>query len=220
VDPDAYELYLKGRYFWNKRNEDAYVKAIDYFNQAIARDPEYARAYSGLADAYALLGSWPNAEIPRREAMPRAKAAALTALKLDETLAEAHASLAFVEMHYEWNWSASEQEFRRAIELNPNYATAHQWFAYWMMAQGRIEESLDENSRARKADPLSIIIRSDTVDLLECAGRFDEAIEKAREAMDLDPDFRLTHFFLGTAYIGKQMYGEAIAEFKKGNRTE
>jgi TolB-like protein/DNA-binding winged helix-turn-helix (wHTH) protein/Tfp pilus assembly protein PilF len=216
VDPDAYELYLKGRYFWNKRNEAAYVKAIDYFNQAIARDPQYARAYSGLADAYALLGSWPNAEIPRREAMPRAKEAALTALKLDDSLAEAHASLAFVEMHYDWNWRESEQEFRRAIELNPNYATAHQWFAYWLMAQGRTDESIEENSRARKADPLSIIIRTDAADLLCSAGRFDEAIEKAREAMDLDPDFRLTHYFFGLAYTGKQMYPEAIAEYKKG----
>jgi len=216
VDPDAYELYLKGRYFWNKRNEAAYVKAIDYFNQAIARDTQYARAYSGLADAYALLGSWPNAEMPRRVAMPRAKEAALTALKLDDSLAEAHASLAFVEMHYEWNWKESEKEFRRAIELNPNYATAHQWFAYWLMAQGRPDESIAENELARKADPLSIIIRTDAADLLCAAGRFDEAIQKAKEAMDLDPDFRLGHYFLGLAYSGKQMYPEALEEYQKG----
>jgi len=220
VDPDAYELYLKGRYFWNKRNEAAYVKAIDFFNQAIARDPEYARAYSGLADAYALLGSWPNAEMPRRVAMPRAKEAALTALKLDDSLAEAHASLAFVEMHYEWNWKESEKEFRRAIELNPNYATAHQWFAYWLMAQGRPDESIAENELARKADPLSIIIRTDAADLLCAAGRFDEAIQKAKEAMDLDPDFRLGHYFLGLAYSGKQMYPEALAEYQKGVATD
>ena len=220
VDPDAYELYLKGRYFWNKRNEAAYVKAIDFFNQAIARDPEYARAYSGLADAYALLGSWPNAEMPRRVAMPRAKEAAVTALKLDDSLAEAHASLAFVEMHYEWNWKESEKEFRRAIELNPNYATAHQWFAYWLMAQGRPDESIEENELARKADPLSIIIRTDAADLLCAAGRFDEAIQKAREAMDLDPDFRLGHYFLGLAYSGKQMYPEALAEYEKGVATD
>jgi TolB-like protein/DNA-binding winged helix-turn-helix (wHTH) protein/Tfp pilus assembly protein PilF len=216
IDPDAYELYLKGRYFWNKRSEVAYGKAIEYFNEAITRDPQYARAYSGLADAYALLGSWPNAAVPRRIAMPRAKQAALTALKLDDSLAEAHASLAFVEMQYEWNWQASEQEFRRAIELNPNYATAHQWFAYWLMAQGRSDESIAENNRARKADPLSIIIRTDAADLLCSAGRFDEAIEKAREAMELDPNFRLTYYFLGLAYTGKQMYPEAIAEYQKG----
>lgn len=216
VDPDAYELYLKGRYFWNKRTVVAYEKAIDYFNQAIARDPQYARAYSGLADAYALLGSRANAKIPRRKAMPLAKEAALTALKLDDSLAEAHASLAFVEMHYEWNWTASEQEFYRAIELNPNYATAHQWFAYWQMAQGHPNESIAQIELARKADPLSIIIRTDTVDLLSAAGRFDEAIEKAREANDLDPDFQLTHYFLGEVFLAKQMYPEALAEFQKG----
>jgi TolB-like protein/DNA-binding winged helix-turn-helix (wHTH) protein/Tfp pilus assembly protein PilF len=214
VDPDAYELYLKGRYFWNKRTEEAYGKAIDYFNQAIARDPQYARAYSGLADAYALLGSWPNAKMPRGVAMPRAKEAALTALKLDDSLAEAHASLAFVEMQYEWNWSASEQEFRRAIALNPNYATAHQWFAYWMMAQGRADESIAEIGLARKADPLSIIIRTDDVDLLCAAGRYDEAIAQAREALELDPNFRLTHYFLGVAFIAKQMYPQALAEYQ------
>ena len=216
VDPDAYELYLKGRYFWNKRTVATYLKAIDYFNQAIARDPQYAHAYSGLADAYALLGSRPNTEISRREAMTRAKEAALTALKLDDSLAEAYASLAFVEMHYEWNWATSEQEFRRAIKLNPNYATAHQWFAYWLMAQGHPNESISENDLARKADPLSIIIRTDAVDLLCAAGRFDEAIEKAREAMDLDPDFHLAHYFLGEAYIAKQMYPQALAEYQKG----
>ena len=215
VDPEAYEMYLKGRYFWNKRNEAAYLKAIEYFNQAISRDPEYARAYSGLADAYALLGSWPNAEVPRKVAMPRAKEAALTALKLDDSLAETHASLAFVEMHYEWDWKESEREFRRAIELNPNYATGHQWFAYWLMAQGRRDESIAENELARKADPLSIIIRTDAADLLCAAGRFDEAIRKVQEAMDLDPDFRLAHYFLALAYSGKQMYPEALAEYQK-----
>ena len=152
--------------------------------------------------------------------MPRAKEAALTALKLDDSLAEAHASLAFVEMHYEWNWKESEREFRQSIELNPNYATAHQWFAYWLMAQGRRDESIAENELARKADPLSIIIRTDAADLLCAAGRFDEAIQKAREAMDLDPDFRLGHYFLGLAYSGKQMYPEALAEYQKGVATD
>jgi len=220
VDPDAYELYLKGRYFWNKRTVPAFVKAIDYFNQAIARDPEYARAYSGLADAYALLGSRPNPDVPRHEAMPRAKQAALKALELDDSLAEAHASLAFVEMHYEWDWTASEQEFRRAIELNPNYATGHQWYAYWLMAQGHSNESIAENDLARKADPLSIIIRTDAVDLLCAAGRFDEAIEKAHEAMDLEPNFPLAHYSLGDAYLGKGMYPQALAEYQKVLATD
>lgn len=216
VDPDAYELYLKGRYFWNKRTEADYEKAIDYFYQAIARDPQYARAYSGLADAYALLGSRPNAKMPRSEAMPRAKAAALTALKLDDSIAEALASLAFVEMHYEWNFPASEQQFKRALELNPNYATAHEWFAYWLMAQGRTDESIGEINRAQRADPLSVIIKTDSADLLELAGRFDEAIQTVREAMDLDPNFRLAHYFLGEAFIGKKMFPDALAEYQKG----
>jgi len=216
VDPEAYELYLKGRYFWNKRNEVAYLKAIEYFNQAITRDPQYARAYSGLADAYALLGSWPNAQMPRRVAMPKAKEAALTALKLDDSLAEAHASLAFVEMHYEWNWAESEREFRRAIALNGNYATAHQWFAYWLMVEGRADESLAEIGLARAADPLSIIIRTDGVELLCAVGRYDEAIAQAHEALELDPNFRIAHYFLGVAYIGKQMYPEALAEYRNG----
>jgi|HubBroStandDraft_1064217.scaffolds.fasta_scaffold32696_1 TolB-like protein/DNA-binding winged helix-turn-helix (wHTH) protein/Tfp pilus assembly protein PilF len=216
VDPQAYELYLKGRYLWNKRNEAAYVKAIDFFDQAIARDPQYARAYSGLADAYALLGSWPNAELPRHVAMPRAKEAALTALKLDDSLAESHASLAFVEMQYEWNWAASEQEFRRAIALNPNYATAHQWFATWLMVQGHADDSIAEIELARKADPLSIIIRTDAVDMLCAAGRFDEAIAQAHEALELDPNFLITRYFLGVAYVGKKMYPEALIEYQKG----
>jgi len=216
VDPQAYELYLKGRYFWNKRNEAAYVKAIDFFNQAIARDPQYARAYSGLADAYALLGSWQNAELPRRMAMPRAKEAALTALKLDDSLAESHASLAFVEMQYEWNWAAAEQEFRRAIALNPNYATAHQWFASWLMVQGHADDSIAEIELARKEDPLSIIIRTDAVDMLCAAGRFDEAIAQAHEALELDPNFRISRYFLGVAYIGKKMYPEALIEYQRG----
>jgi len=215
VDPKVYEDYLQGRYFWNKRTEASYLKAIDYFNQAVAGDPKYAQAYSGLADAYALLGSLPNAVIPRREAMPRAKAAALTALKLDESLAEAHTSLAFVEMHYDWNWTASEREFNRAIELNPNYATAHEWYAYWFIAQGRTVESLRELDRAAKADPLSVIIKTDTAEMLVYAGRNDAAIQQAQKALELDPNFRLVFHILGEAYVGKQMYPEAIAICEK-----
>jgi tetratricopeptide (TPR) repeat protein len=137
------------------------------------------------------------------------------ALQLDDSIAEAHASLAFVEMHYEWNWPASEQEFRRALELNPNYATAHEWFAYWLMAQGRKDESIEEINWAQRADPLSIIIKTDDAELLELAGRFDEAIQELREAQDWDPGFRLARYFLGEAYLGQQMYSEALAEYQK-----
>ncbi len=137
LNPDAYELYLKGRYFWNKRTEDGFIRAIKYFEQATVLDPNYAQPYAGSADAYALLGSMPNFEISRGEAMPKAKAAALKALQLNDSLAEAHTSLAFVEMQYEWDWPGSEKEFERALELNPNYATAHQWYAVWLVAKGR-----------------------------------------------------------------------------------
>jgi TolB-like protein/DNA-binding winged helix-turn-helix (wHTH) protein/Tfp pilus assembly protein PilF len=215
LDPQAYELYLKGRYFWNKRNEDGFVKAIDYFGQAIGRDPKYAQAYAGLADAYALIGSMANLELPRAEAMTRAKAAALQALHLDDSLAEAHTSLAFVEMHYEWDWPGSEKEFKRALELNPNYATAHQWYAVWLMAQGKTPAALEEERRAQEADPLSVIIKTDTAQLLVYAGDFDKAAQQAQRALEIAPDFPLAHIFLGEAYVGKQSYPAAITEFQK-----
>ena len=212
VDPEAYRLYLQGRYFWNKRSEPAFLKAISYFDQAIAHDPGYAQAYAGRADAYALLGSLPNAEIPRREAMPRAKAAALTALQLDPSLAEAHTSLAFVRMHYEWDWPGAQQEFQRAIELNPNYPTAHQWYAYWFIAQGRVSEALEQQRLAQEADPLSLIILTDSCELLLYAGRYDQAAQRAQKALELDGNFTLGHVFLGFVYERKRMYREAITE--------
>ena len=215
LDPEAHELYLKGRYFWNKRSEDGFVKAIEYFQQAIAREPKYAQAYAGLADAYALLGSTSNLEMSRAEAMPKAKAAALQALKLDDSLAEAHTSLAFVEMHYEWDWPNSEREFKRALELNPNYATAHQWYAAWLTSQGNQDAALKEEWRAQEADPLSTIIKADTAQLLVYAGRYDEAVLEARRALEIEPGFLLGHIYLAEAYIGKQDYQAAIAEFQE-----
>jgi TolB-like protein/DNA-binding winged helix-turn-helix (wHTH) protein/Tfp pilus assembly protein PilF len=215
LNPEAYELYLKGRYFWNKRTEDGFAKAIRYFEQATALDPRYAQPYAGLADAYALLGSLPNAEIPRKEAMPKAKAAALKALQLDDSLAEAHTSLAFVMMHYEWDWPGSEKEFKRALELNPNYATAHQWYAVWLMSQGKQDAALEEERRAQEADPLSTIIKTDTAQLLVCAGRYDEALQQAQRALEIDPDFLLGHVYLGEAYTAKQDYQAAISEFQR-----
>lgn len=215
LDPEAHELYLKGRYFWNKRSEDGFVKAIEYFQQAIARDPKYAQAYAGLADAYALLSSMSNLEMSRAEAMPKAKAAALQALQLDDSLAEAHTSLAFVEMHFEWNWPSAEKEFKRALELNPNYATAHQWYAIWLMVQQRTNEALEEERMAQQADPLSTIIKTDTAQLLVYAGRYDEAAQQAQRALEIDPNFLLAHIYLGEAYEGKQDYSGALTEFQK-----
>jgi tetratricopeptide (TPR) repeat protein len=215
LNPDAYELYLKGRYFWNKRTEDGFIRAIRYFEQATVLDPKYAQPYAGSTDAYALLGSMPNLEISRAEAMPKAKAAALKALQLNDSLAEAHTSLAFVMMHYEWDWPGSEKEFKRALELNPNYATAHQWYAVWLMAQGKTAASLEEERRAQQADPLSIIIKTDTAQLLIYAGRSDEATVQAQRALEIDPAFPLAHLYLAVAYIEKKDYQPAIAEFQK-----
>ncbi len=215
LDPEAYEDYLEGRYFWNKRTAASYVKAIDYFQKAIARDSRYAEAYSGLADAYALLGSLPNDQVPRREAMPKAKEAALTALRLDDSMAEAHTSLAFEEMHYEWNWPASEREFRRALQLNPSYATAHQWYAYWLAAQGKHDEALAQLSLAEKADPLSIIIKTDAAELLGTAGRYPEGVQAAQKALEMDSGFTLAHYFLAENYLAQRIYPPAIDEYEK-----
>jgi TolB-like protein/DNA-binding winged helix-turn-helix (wHTH) protein/Tfp pilus assembly protein PilF len=215
LNPDAYELYLKGRYFWNKRTEDGFIRAIKYFEQATVLDPKYAQPYAGSADAYALLGSMPNQEISRGQAMPKAKAAALKALQLNDSLAEAHTSLAFVMMQYDWDWPGSEKEFKRALELNPNYATAHQWYAVWLMAQGKTAASLEEERRAQQADPLSIIIKTDTAQLLIYAGRSDEATVQAQRALEIDPAFPLAHLYLGIAYVEKKDYQAAIAEFQK-----
>ena len=212
---EAYNEYLKGRFFWNKRTEDAFVKAIEYFNHAIALDPKYAQAYAGLADSYALLGSLPNAEMPRSQAMPKAKAAALEALRIDDSLAEAHTSLAFVNMQYEWDWPGSQKEFKRALALNPNYATAHQWYAVWLMAQGKTAASLEEELRAQRADPLSIIIMTDTAQLLIYAGRHDEAAKQAQRVLEIDPAFPLAHLYLAIAYIEKKDYPAATTEFQK-----
>jgi TolB-like protein/DNA-binding winged helix-turn-helix (wHTH) protein/Tfp pilus assembly protein PilF len=220
VDPDAYENYLRGRYFWNKRTPASYLKAIEYFNDAIARDPKYAEAYSGLADAYALLGSSANAEMPRNVAMPKAKAAALAALQLDDSLAEAHTSLAFEEMHYEWDWRDSERQFLRALELNPNYATAHQWYALWLMAQATPNQALAQLSLAEKADPLSIIVKSDTSQLLTCAGLYEQAVHAADRALELDANFPLAHLAMADAYLGKQMDSQAILEYQKVLATD
>src|SRR5205823_1736514 len=219
IDPRAYELYSKGRYFWNKRSEEGYTRAIQYFQQAIARDSEYAPAYAGLADTYALLGSMPNVELPRSEAMPRARAAALKALELDEGLADAHTSLAFVRMHFEWDWPVAKREFARALELNPGYATAHHWYAFWLIAQGRAEEALREIRLAQQLDPLSLIINTDVGEMLYYARRYDEALEQGRRTLELDPGFTLAHRLVGVAYLGTGQVPAAIQELEATARV-
>ncbi len=215
IDPHAYELVLKGRYFWNKRGEANFVKAIDYFQQAIASDPKYAPAYAGLADAYALLGSSPNSAIPRSDAMPKAKAAAMKALQLDESLADAHTSLAFVKMHYEWDWPGAEKEFQRALNLNPNYATAHEWYAFWFTAQGRTDKALEQLAYAQKADPLSLIIKADTAEMLNYSGQYAKSQQEAQKALDMDPNFLPAYLCLADVHVGTKDYQSAIADLQK-----
>ena len=215
VPPEVNELYLKGRYFWNKRTEAGYVKAIQYFEEAIQMHPEYAAAYAGLADSYALLGSMANSTLPRIDAMPRARAFAEKALALDETLAEARTSLAFVKMHFEQDWDAAEREYRRAIASNPSYVTAHHWYAYLLVAQARMDEALREIRLAQELDPLSLIINTDVAEMLYFARRHDEAIQQARKTLEMDPSFALAQRVLGLAYEEKGMYPESIAALQK-----
>jgi TolB-like protein/DNA-binding winged helix-turn-helix (wHTH) protein/Flp pilus assembly protein TadD len=215
VSPEAYEAYLKGRYFWNKRTADGLTTAVDHFNHAIEEDPSYAQAYSGLADAYALLGDWQYARMTPREALPRAKAAAIKALELDDTLGEAHTSLAFCLDGFDWDFEAGEREFRRAIELNPGYATGHHWYAWHLSLLGRNGEASTEMRRAVDLDPLSLIINADLAELLLIAHLYDDSIRQSRKTIELDPNFGLAHNQLAQAYLQRQMHDEAIAELQK-----
>jgi TolB-like protein/Flp pilus assembly protein TadD len=215
VKPEAYESYLKGRYFWNKRTADGLKVALAYFNQAIDEDPKFARAYSGLADTYALLGDWEYAVMPPAEALPKAKAAAIQALELDSTLGEAHNSLAFSLDVFDWDLDLAGKEFRRAIELNPGYATAHQWYAAHLIVLGRNGEAIEEMRKAESLDPLSLIIGADLADFLVIAHSYDESIRESRKTIEMDPNFALAHNQLGQAYLQKHMPDEAIAELQK-----
>ena len=215
IDPEAYEAYLKGRYFWNKRTAEGLKKAVDYFNQAIAKDPHYAAAYSGLADTYALLGDWQYAVMTPKEAMPKAKAAAMKAVELDDSLGEAHASLAFCLDGFDWNFEAADREFRRAIELSPGYATGHHWYSWHLALLGRNSEAVEEMRQALDLDPLSLIINADLAELLLIARFPDESIQQSRRTIEMDPDFALAHNQLGQAFLQKHMFGAAIVELQK-----
>ena len=215
VNPEAYEAYLKGRYFWNKRTGDGLKKAIDYFNQAIDTDPGYAKAYSGLADSYALLGDWEYGVLSPQDAFPKAKAAATKALALDDTLGEAHTSLAFTLDLYDWDWKSAEKEYQRAIALNPGYATAHHWYAWHLIVTGRNGEGIAELRKAESLDPLSLIISADLADAL-CIARFwDESVQQSRKTMAMDPNFAVAHYQLGQAFEQKRMHDEAIGAFQR-----
>jgi TolB-like protein/DNA-binding winged helix-turn-helix (wHTH) protein len=212
VNVAAREAYLKGRYFWNKRTSDGYRRAVEFFERAVALDPGYAQAYAGLADALQFL----SAETPPRqsEALARSRAALQRALELDDTLAEAHASRGLVAMNFDWDWNEAEREFRRAIELDPNYATAHQWYGEFLANMGRFEEGIAEMQRARELDPLSIIINSDVAKVYITARRYDEAVEQFKRTLEMDPTFGQAHGLLGVTYSLQGRHEEAIAELR------
>ena len=200
---EAYNLYLKGQYFWNKR---WLSEATSYFEQATAKDPSYARAYAGLADTYALMPTYSGA--PPSEFVSKARASALRALQLDDNLPEAHAALALIVQNYDYDWQTSEKEFKRAIELNPNYATGHQWYAEHLMWQGRFDEALRESERARQLDPLSLIIAADNGAILLYSRQYDRAIAQFTAVRDMDPTFPRSAMIFA-AYVQKGMFAEA-----------
>jgi eukaryotic-like serine/threonine-protein kinase len=215
VNPEAYEAYLRGRFYQNKRTESALRKSVEYFQQAIQKDPSYALAHAGLADSYTLLGQLLYAVLPPSETMPKSKAAALWALQIDNTLSEARTSLAYIELIYDWDWVKSEEDFKRAIEFNPNYAQAHHWYALYLGVMGRQLESIAEMKRAQKLDPLSSIVNTSVGWMLYYSRRYDEAIGQFRKVLELDPDFFVTHWELGLAYEQKGMYEESRSEFER-----
>ena len=219
ANPEAYELYLKGRFFWNKRTGADLRKAIDYFNQAIAKDPNYALAYSGLADSYLLLPAY-GAAAPK-DSIPQAKAAVKKALELDDTLAEAHASSGRILSGFDFDSMKAIAEFERAIELNPNYATAHHWFGSGpLLALGRFDESIVEAKRSIELDPLSMINNADFGNDYYYARRYDEAIGQLRKTIEIEPRFYLAHFYLGQALQTKGQLAEAIAEYRKASELD
>jgi serine/threonine-protein kinase len=209
-NPEAYQLYLKGKFYWNKRTGESLKQAAELYRQAIEKDPNYALAYSGLAETYVLYSSYDVA--PAKDSMPQAKAAALRALEIDDSLAEAHTALGFYLSNYEWDRDGSEKEFRRAIEIKPNYATAHHWFSADLANVKRFEESLVEIRRAEELDPLSPIIATNLGDTLVFARRYDEAIAQYKRTLVNNPNFSYAHRTLGWVYGSKGMYPEAIAE--------
>jgi tetratricopeptide (TPR) repeat protein len=213
VNPGAHEAYLKGRYYWNKMTEEGAKRSIEYFESAIEMDPDYAIAYVGLADSYNNLVA--IGALPPREAMPKAKAAVMKALELDDTLAEAHYSLGHIIKNYDWDWKEAEREHQRALELNPNSADAHLRYGMYLGVMGQYDEAITEYKVARTLDPLSIFINLQVAQMHYHARQYDKAIEEFQRTLEMDPNFPLTHTFLAWSYLQKGMYEEAIAEAQK-----
>jgi tetratricopeptide (TPR) repeat protein len=213
VDPEVHELYLQGRYHWNKGTEPEIRRAIELYERVLARDPRSALAYAGIADAWASLT---DHFLPPLETMPRARAAAIRALELDETLAESHVALGNVYLVYDWNWSGAEKEYRRAIELNPSYSEAHAGYGHYLAVVGRHAESADEMRKARELDPRSILVGFYSGWNLLLAGRVDESIEVSRKTVELDPSFGWARLNLAIAYVEKGLLADAVSEAEKG----
>ena len=209
----AYQLYLMGRYHWNKTTPPEITKSIGFFKQAIELDPSYALAYVGLAEACRGLAL--TSDMPAKEVFPQAKAAVTKAVQIDESLAEPHAALAFIHMLFDWDWVGAEREARRAITLNPNSAWAHYAYAHLLSNLGRHQEAIAEGARARELDPVSLITNAGEGAALFFAGRNDEARERLQKTVELDPNFWIAHLFLGQVYLQKGKYPEALAEFSK-----
>lgn len=210
---EAYDFYLKGRYHLNRLTDEGFMKGRDYFQQAIDKDPNYALAYAGLADAYNRLSGF-NA-LPPREGFPKARAAAMKALELDDKLAEAHTILGAVNLFYDWDWSGAEREFKRAVEINQSYSDAHQMYGYYLSAMGRFDEALYEMRRAQELDPLSLEKIAGIGDILSYRRQYDQALEQYQKALEMDPNSGYTHWSIGNVYVQKGRYEEAIAEYQK-----
>jgi tetratricopeptide (TPR) repeat protein len=215
ISPESYEDYLKGRFYWNKRSEEGLTKAIEYFQLATQKDPHSALAFAGLADCYSIIGSAIVGSVPSQDVASKARVAALKALELDKSLAEAQTSLATVQFNYDWNWPAAASGFQRSIELNPSYATAYQRYSLYLMAMGRTGESLAQMNRARELDPLSISMNFSLGWRLYMARQYDQAISQLRNTLEMDPDFALPRMVLGQAYEQKGMLTQAIAELQR-----
>jgi TolB-like protein/DNA-binding winged helix-turn-helix (wHTH) protein/Tfp pilus assembly protein PilF len=217
VSPAAHEDYLKGRYYWNRRSGEAFTKAIGYFEDATRKDPQYALAYAGLADCYGIIGATIYGDLPAAEAAPKAKAAAIRALELDPTLAEAETSLATAKFNYDWDWAGAAQGFQRAIQLDPRYATAYQRYSLYSIAMGRFEESLDQIRKARDLDPLSTNINWSFGWRLYLARQYDRSIAQLRDALEMDPSYEWAHLILGEAYEQKGEFNLALTELRKAS---
>jgi TolB-like protein/DNA-binding winged helix-turn-helix (wHTH) protein/Tfp pilus assembly protein PilF len=215
VGPEAYEDYLKGRYYWNKRSGEGFAKAIGYFEEATRRDPQYALAYAGLADCYGIIGATIYGNLPASEAAPKAKAAAVRALEIDPSLAEAETSLATAKFNYDWDWTGAEEGFKRALQLDPSYATAYQRYSLYLIAIGRFDESFDQIKKARDLEPLSISINASFGWRLYLAREYERSIAQLRDTLEMDPSYEWAHLILGQAYEQKGEYNLALEELQE-----